>query len=221
MRQIILDIESKPNPDLVDIFNSKIKAKATLKDPVKIEADIEEKKSKSRKKMSVSPHFCEIVCVGVMELGNPESASVLTLKEFGDWLDKILNRSKDHDRLTIHDPIEFITYNGQKFDIPALINSFARYPEYISKNSFIHLKDSLLKYKAEFRQIQHKDLMIELCGPMLADFISLDTMLRIYCGTEKETLGDEFFANATDEELKKHCLEDLTFTADLYNKFYR
>ena len=218
VRQIVLDIESKPNPELVEIFNEGIKAPANIKDPVKIEAAIEKKKQASRKAMSVSPHFCEIVCIGVMELGRPETAAVPTLKEFGAFLDKILNRPKDHDRLTIHDPIELIGYNSKSFDIPALINSFARHPDFISSSSFHALRDCL-KFKTEFNQIKHTDLMLEICG--YKEFMSLDTMLRIYCGTEKETLGDEFFSTATDEELKKHCLEDLTYTEQLYNKFYR
>jgi len=218
MRQIILDIETKPNPDLVDIFNEGIKAPANIKDPDKIAAAIEKKKLASRKAMSVSSHFCEIVCVGVMELGRPETAAVPTLKEFGAWLDGALNRPKDGGRLEIHDPLEIITYNGKNFDIPALINSFARHPKYISANTFQALRDCL-KFKTEFNQIRHTDLMVELCG--FKEFMPLDTMLKIYCGTEKETLGDEFFSTATDEELKKHCLEDLTYTEQLYNKFYR
>ena len=217
-KQIILDIETKPNPDLVDLFNEGITAPKNIKDPVKIEAAIEKKKLASRKAMSVSPHFCEIVCVGIMELGRPETAAVPTLKEFGVFLDRLLNRPKDGGRLEIHDPIEFITYNGKNFDMPALINAFARHPDYLSKNSFVSLRDCM-KYKAEFNQIRHTDLSVELNG--FKDFMPLDTLLRIYCGTKKETLGDDFFNNATDDDLKKHCLEDLTFTSDLYTKFYR
>jgi len=218
MRSIILDIETRRNESLVDIYNEGIKAPANIKDPAKIEAAIEKKKLASRKAMSVSPHFCSIVCIGVMEVGKPETASVPTLQEFGVFLDRLLNRPKDGGRLDIHDPIEFITYNGKSFDIPALVNSFARNPEYISANSFVALRDCL-KYKQEFNPIKHTDLMVELCG--YKDFMPLDTLLKIYCGTKKETLGDEFFSNATDEELKKHCLEDLTYTEQLYNKFYR
>jgi len=218
MKSIILDIETRRNESLVDMFNEGIKAPANIKDPDKIAAAIEKKKLASRKAMSVSPHFCEIVCVGVMELGRPETAAVPTLKEFGALLDKILNRPKDHDRLIVHDPIEFITYNGKSFDIPVLINSFARHPEYISANSFQSLRDCL-KFKTEFNQIKHTDLMLELCG--YKEFMSLDTMLQIYCGVEKTTKDNSFFETATDGELKVHCLEDLHFSEMLYKKFYR
>jgi len=218
MRQIILDIETKPNPDLVDIYNEGIKAPANIKDPDKIAAAIEKKKLASRKAMSVSPHWSQVICIGVVESGNPETASVLTLKEFGAWLDKTLNRPKDGGRLEVHDPIEFIGYNSKAFDIPALINGFVKHPEYISANSFHSLRDCL-KFKTEFNQIRHTDLMLEICG--YKEFMPLDTLLQIYLGKEKDTKSNEFFETATDEELKVHCKQDILFTDELYRRFYR
>ena len=61
--------------------------------------------------------------------------------------------------------------------------------------------------------------MVELCG--YKEFMSLDTMLRIYCGVEKTTKDNSFFETATDEELKVHCMDDISQTAMLYEKFYR
>jgi len=218
VRKIVLDCETVPNPDLVDIFNEGIKAPANIKDPDKIAAAIEKKKLASRKAMSVSPHWNTIVCIGVMELGRPETAATPSLKEFGAFLDKILNRPKDHDRLTVHDPIELIGYNSKSFDIPTLINSFVKHPEYISANSFHSLRDCL-KFKTEFNQIRHTDLMLEICG--YKEFMPLDTLLQIYLGKEKDTKSNEFFETATDEELKVHCKQDILFTDELYRRFYR
>lgn len=221
MQQFIIDIETRPDESLNDIFNAGIKPPANYKTDEAKEKYIEKQKEASHKKMATNPHFCKIVCVGVLDVENPEKKCVLTLEEFGQFLDRLLNRPKDNGRLTVHDPIELITYNGQNFDIPALINGFVKNPDFISKNTFVHLKDSLKKFKPEFQQLRHVDLLIELNGFGKDKFMKLDTLMQIYLGVTKTDQGDEFFSTATDTELKSHCLEDIEMTYKLYKKFYR
>jgi hypothetical protein len=77
---------------------------------------------------------------------------------------------------------------------------------------FVPLMD---KYGAGKRHIDLKEKLAMKYG----EYKSLDSYLQIYCSKTKETLGDEFFRNASDEDLKKHCLQDLELTEDLYLTF--
>ena len=218
MHPYIIDIETRPDEALVDIFNAGIKPPANYKTDEAKEKYIKKQKEASHKKMATNPHFCKIICVGVLDVENPEKKCVLTLEEFGQFLDRLLNRPKDGGRLEVHDPVELIGYNSKNFDIPALVNGFAKNPKLTSVGSFIALRDCM-KFKQEFQQIKHTDLMLDL--NRYGDFTSLDTLMQVYLGIEKNTKDDDFFKTATDEEIKQHCLEDLEYTNKLYKLFYR
>lgn len=212
----ILDIETKPDRNLLEIFNESVKPPGNLKDPAKIEAALEEKRAESPKLMSVSSDWNEIVCVGVKPLG--EEPLMMTFEEYVLWLEQdygtvntenLANKKGMKGIQNKHRP--FITFNGKVFDIPTImkygIKKGADLP-------YEMLKNSTDKYKAQ----NHIDLMERLSFKW-GEYVSLDTYLRIYLGIQKETCGDDFFRTATVEQLRKHCAQDLEYTEQLYEKF--
>ena len=190
MNIYILDIETKPNGDLIEMYEENLKAPSNIKDPVKIEAAIAKKKAETFKKMAVSKHYSEIACIGVKPLGEPGKA--LDLQQFADLL--------------LSDDASFITFGGKRFDFPIIINNLVRHN---IKTNYDRLKQTIKRWSSEV----HVDLEELLSG---TDYISLDSLAQIYLGKVKTPID---FETCTQEELEAHCIEDLELTEELYNKF--
>lgn len=210
----IIDLESRPDPKLLKIFEENIKPDARLKDPAKIAESIREKIEDGRKDMAVDPDWATIVCVGVKEFG--KEPMVMSPEEYCEWLKQPREeldqkRWKNIEESSTNASQKMVTFNGRNFDIPLLIKYGIKHGLDFPYSTFINALD---KYKGN----NHVDLMEKL-SMVFGKSKSLDTYMRIYLGIQKETLGDEFFRNATDEELKKHCLQDLVYTEELYKKF--
>jgi predicted PolB exonuclease-like 3'-5' exonuclease len=188
-KKYILDIESKPQEDLVEMFIENIKIPKTYKDKEKIKAYIEEKKSELRKQMSVDPDYADIICIGLKEIGGESK----------------LYNIEDLVPILKEKPI-LITFNGKGFDIPLLIKAG------IKRGLDFPYQDLRLMLKRYSTDL-HTDLMELICDK---DYKSLDTLLQIYLGIKKTPID---FGAATEEEIKTHCLEDLENTEKLYNKF--
>jgi len=180
----VIDIESKPNKKLNKLFK-KVR-------PGILPADL-------HKAMSTSPDFCEIVCIGIKQIGG-QTRVLDSIEQLGtpEW-NRVLTQ------------MPFITYNGKVFDLPVLIKAGVRAGV---KLPYARLSKACKKWGYGDR---HLDLMEKLSFG--GRWQSLDTMLQIYCGIEKETKGNDFFMKATDKELKQHCAEDLELTTKLYSKF--
>lgn len=156
-------------------------------------------KSKNpRKDMSVDPDFCHIVCIGIKEI-KKEPIIITDLFQLEDWFNKELD-----------DATSLVTFNGKQFDLPAIIKSGIKHG---MKYPYKELMTMTEKYKSK----NHFDLMQLLSFG--GKYKSAEAYLRVYCNTQKKTLGDDFFANASDQDLIDHCLEDLQFTEDLLKKF--
>lgn len=210
MSLIFLDIETRPNKKYEDLYE--IEPNKLLKDPAKIAEDIEKKEKGKQKLMACDPDFNEIVCIGLKPLG--EKPFTLTLPEFAEWLPQKMTAKVgtwDAPVATTNAGRRFVTFNGKNFDFPTIIKAGIREGLDMPYNVFLKACD---KYRAD----NHIDLMEKL--PIVwGQAKSLDKYMRIYLGIQKETLGDEFFRNATDKELIKHCLQDLEYTEQLFNKF--
>ena len=210
----ILDIETRPDRNLVGLFNEGIKPDSRLKDPVKIAESIKEKQEESIKAMSTDIDYSEIVCIGIKEF--EKDPVTMTLQEYADWLEERQAGLGEKEWKTPAESSKnkvqkMITFNGKAFDIPIIVNCGIK--------QGINLPYAMLLEACDkYRAVNHLDLMEKL-GRVYGKQKSLDAYMRIYLGIKKETLGDEFFRNATDEELKKHCLEDLVYTEELYKKF--
>ena len=201
MTKYILDIETKINPDLQEIFSEFAKQPKTLKDPEKIEAW-------KRKKNMVDIDYADIACIGLKELG--KEGKILSLKEMEAWFaDREFIPATSRWETDAWD-FEFITFNGKAFDIPLLIRQGL-------KNNLKFPYRYLVKMTNKWKNNGHTDLMTEL-----GDFgrnKSLDHYLGIYLGIRKDTVGDDFFKNATQADLEEHCLMDLDQSEKLYEMF--
>jgi len=187
----VMDIETKPQDDLVETFP--IKGRANLKDPEKIKLDIEEKEKGRHKKMSTDPDYADIICIGIKQVG--EEGKLYKLEDMEEWFKANSN-------------FEFITYNGKKFDIPLLIFQGIK-----NKLNFPYRKlaDMCKRWKIN----GHYDLM-EIHSELSGEWKSKDLLCKIYLG---ETPYKVDYAISTDEEIGKRCLSDLKFQEELYNKF--
>ena len=194
MRTFIVDCETKPQANLVDLFNENISAPKNIKDPEKIKLAIEKKKLDSVKGMSVDTDFAEIFCIGVKELG--EEPKLLTIQEFADLLN--------------NNSVELVTFNGKKFDLPLIIKQGIKQKINLP---YKNLKKATERFNKN-GTIRHLDLM-ELLGDY-GSYKKMDTYLQIYLGIAKKEID---FATCADEELKEHCREDLVNSELLYDKF--
>jgi len=188
----VLDIETKPQENLINLVSEGIKASGVLKDPEKIKADIEAKKLGLKKTMSVDTDLADIICIGIKRIGDYEPV-LYSIKEFETFM-------------TINPLAVFITFNGKKFDIPLLIKQGV-------KNDLNLPYQRLKEMCKRWSNLGHYDLMEIICD---GDYKSLDLLLQIYCGIKKTPID---FETASEEEIKKHCLEDLANTEKLWNKF--
>lgn len=202
----ILDIETRADKRLLPVFSASARPPRNLKDPEKIQEWFAKKEADSSRLMATDPDYADIVCIGVKEIG--EAGFALTPTEFLEWLREPV-REGSKDKRGDHET--FITFNGKNFDLPVLI-------KYGIKNG---LDLPYSRYMAGCRKwgtyAGHTDLLEVLANGL--EYKSLDTYLRIYLGIEKETSGDDFFRKATDEELMKHCVQDLEYTEQLVEKF--
>lgn len=188
----VLDIETVPNENLfVTLPNNIVKIDKRFTDPAKIEAV-------KWKKFATDPDLCTIRCLGIKELDKPGKLyNGLDLEKF----------FKENSNFNL------ITFDGKRFDLPVLIKSGLRGGLDLPYKKLIEMTG---KYKSP----GHYDL-ISICsfnGDMSVKK-SLDNYLRIYLNIQKETIGNEFFQNASNEEIRKHCLQDLEYTEQLFKKF--
>lgn len=190
-KKFTIDIESKPQANLVDLYTKGIKAPKTYKDEEKIKEYIENKANEFKKKMSVDTDYADIICIGIKELGKePKLYYKETIEQF----------FKENEK-----PV-FITFNGKKFDIPLLM-------KWGIKNNldlpYQYLKGMTKRWSTEW----HIDLQEVICDNT---YKSLDELLQIYLGISKKPID---FNTASEKEIKEHCLEDIINSELLYNKF--
>lgn len=190
---IVLDLETKPQKNLVDMFTNGISVPKTYKDEEKINAYIDKKKQESVKLMSVDPDYADILCVGIKDLETGHG-DVYEGKELPDLLKK-------------YEKKKIITFNGKTFDMPVIIKYGVKHGLDLP---YKRLKDACRKWGTYGG---HYDLMEAISN---GKFKSLDEYAQIYLGREKTPID---FESADDKEIKKHCLEDLDITEQLFNKF--
>ena len=199
----ILDIETHPNLDFLPLFESEIKPDGRIKDAVKQETYKKKKADETfHKSMSTDTDLSEIFCIGIKEVGSDKS-ELYNLSDMPEWF--VNNQD-----------FKLITYNGKKFDLPTIIKAGIRYRLEFPYGTLM----SMTKKYADIQTTGHCDLMQLISFDSNLDKTkSENAYLRIYLNKEKETIGNDFFENATDEELRQHCLDDLVLTEELFLKF--
>jgi predicted PolB exonuclease-like 3'-5' exonuclease len=194
MKTLILDLETKPNEKLINLFTSKIKAY------------IEEKKSEAVKGMSIDVDYCEIKCIGIKI--DEEPAKLISLKDlidlFNEHIEIKSELASEYESRVVN--FKIITFNGKKFDLPIIIREAIRQG---LKAPFKTIKD----WTKRFQVGNHIDLM-EMLNDQ--DYKSLDLYSQIYLGEEKTPID---FETCSDKELEEHCLSDVEMTYRLFDKF--
>jgi hypothetical protein len=209
-RVFICDLESKGDPKLFDTFCANIKPDPRLKDPAKIDANLNSKIEEALFDMALDHDFCEIICVGVYDL-HENKKHLFTPVEFAKWLNGFEKVSKKDQmgpsKTKRYQSYRMVGFNSRAFDLPILIKHGIRhgidYP-------YEWMVNQLDKYKGT----AHIDLMEKL-SMVWGKNKSLDQYLQIYCGVAKTPID---FKEATEEEIKAHCSEDLDNTKLLFEK---
>lgn len=207
----VLDIETRGDKRLLEVFKNTIKVPGNYKNPEKIQEYMEEALLEAGKDMAVDPDYAEIICVGVKEFGEENKPMIFTLQEFAEWYLKDIKHPNVDGARTQNYKQVMVTFNGTNFDIPLLIKAGIRNEVMLP---YQHLVMQLDKWKGT----GHIDLATKLSFTY-GKFKSLSHYTQIYLGEKKDTEGDDFFRNATDEEIKQHCADDLILTEKLFNKF--
>ena len=101
----ILDLESRPDPKLVEVARANIKAPKNYKDAEKIDAYLAQKYQELDKLMATDPDYTDIVCIGVKKLGeSPKIYQASELEQiFKDFSEEVM-----------------IGFNIKSFDIPVI-----------------------------------------------------------------------------------------------------
>ena len=148
--------------------------------------------------MMVDTDYSQIKLIVIKELD--QKARAVSLKELATYFE---DKRKDGE------PVYIITFNGKKFDLPIIIKQGL-----INKLDlpYWELKQACERYGKG--SINHTDLM-EVIG-QYGDFKSLDKYMQIYLGIKKTPID---FMTCTDEELKEHCIDDVTNLEALYKLF--
>jgi uncharacterized protein YprB with RNaseH-like and TPR domain len=201
----ILDIETRGDKKLLEVYIENITAPKTYKDPDKIAEYIENKKLEASKGMAVDPDFNEIICIGIKEAGKP--GVLMTLQEYATWLKQSVPTTEGSAKIQ-NLFRKTITFNGKQFDIPVILRNGIKQGIDLP---YFDLMQQCDKYKAK----NHIDLMQEL-SIGYGNYKSLDKYLQIYLGIKKTEID---FNTASESEIRTHCLEDLENTAKIYNLF--
>jgi hypothetical protein len=114
MKQILFDIETIANPAIIPLLPP-VEAKGNLTDPVKIAADIAEKKQKQTETLGLDKTTCLICCVTTLDVDEGEPQSIILNP---DTLDEKALLEEFWE--VVHPYSKFVTFNGNGFDVPVL-----------------------------------------------------------------------------------------------------
>uniref|UniRef100_A0A6H1ZS55 Putative DNA polymerase n=1 Tax=viral metagenome TaxID=1070528 RepID=A0A6H1ZS55_9ZZZZ len=205
---VILDIETRGDKRLENLFMDNIKAPGNIKDPDKIAMAIRKKEQEATKEMAVDTDFNEIICIGIKVVD--EEPQLMNLREFVDWYNTEVKVSETDIGRRTNGMRTMVTFNGKCFDLPTMIKGAIKEGlEDFPYQDFILMMD---KYKSKGRYI---DLMDDI-GMVWGKNKSLDKYLQIYLGVAKKDID---FETAGVDEIKEHCLEDLLNSEKLFKKF--
>lgn len=203
---LALDLETISDPTMLDIL-PEITAKASLKDPEKIEADLEAKKVKQIADMGLDPMMNLICCAGWCDENGTGSLSITEatheaekklLIDFWEVLSEY-----DH----------FVTFNGRSFDLRAM-----------HLHGITHgIRPAINIDKGRYNRGNHTDLRQILAGSDMFAKGKLDFFCKKYLGDHKTEGIDgaqvqSFFEMGLHEDIAEYCEKDCNLTYRLYKK---
>ena len=199
MKVLAIDIETMPDESMIERL-PEVVADARLKDPEKIQADVDKKRKEQIAKMALNPLYGKIACVGYYGADYQEV-------QFGDEVQLIktfLERSAQN---------IVVTWNGKNFD----------YDFVIKRGVILDVCPLCLleKYTERFKQSTHIDLMEKWCG--YGKYLSLDEISSVLLHSHKvdfdvAKIKDLVGKEEGREEIKKYCLNDCRLVYDLARK---
>ena len=199
MKVLAIDIETIPNEEMLDRL-PEVVADARLKDPEKIQADIDRKKKEQMSKMALNPLYGKIACIGYY---GDELREVKFGKE-EDLIREFLERSSKN---------VVVTWNGKGFD----------YDFVIKRGVILGVCPLCLldKYTDRFKLTTHIDLMEKWCG--YGKYLSLDEISSALLNLKKQQCNVELIKDiiTTAEGRKQvadYCLNDCRLTYELAQK---
>lgn len=201
---VVLDCETRGSSALMELYLENIQAPKTYKDPEKIAEYIRNKQDEAFKGMAVDPDFNEIICIGIKEEG--KEGVLLDLQGYADWLKGTTEMEYGAKVQNLYR--KCVTFNGKSFDFPTIIRAGIKQGIDLP---YVELMGMCEKFKSK----NHIDLMQDLAVGY-NNYKSLDKYLQIYLGIAKTPID---FDEADDDEIKRHCLEDLANTEKLFLKF--
>lgn len=197
-----VDIETIPDLSMLDLL-PEVKASKVLKDPEKIEKDLNEKRLKQIEEMSLDPVFAKVICVC---LYNPKNKITL-LGEEKDIIQKFWSEIGNHGQI--------FTYNGRGFDIDVLLKRGLRY-------DIGHFYTDCLLYRPKHMGGRVVDLMEVFCK--YGEYRKLDTLAEVYLGKKKIEIDCKKFpellkSHEGELQIAEYCMRDAELTWELAKKF--
>ena len=205
-----LDIETIPNPDKFDLLPEP-EASKVLRDPAKIEADIEAKRIAQREKAALDPLFGRVAAVAFVG----EVDEVAVIRESTDDDERILIAGIFGCLGT--NGARIITFNGIGFDLPFIYKRaliLGVHPATFGAPPLTH-------WTQRYRNDYHYDLMQIWSGWKSGEYAKLDTVAKLVLGRGKVECDVTKIAEmiTTDEgrsEVAEYCKQDTRLTWDLF-----
>jgi predicted PolB exonuclease-like 3'-5' exonuclease len=210
---VAFDLETIADPAMIDIL-PEVKPAGNLKDPAKIEADIEAKKMKQIADMGLSPAMNMICCAGWAWLdddGNIQTDSLSITEASADQEKNLL--LKFWDALGQFD--HFVSYNGRHFDLRCMLLHGIGYG----------IRPSVNIDKGRYNRTgsNHTDLRPILAGEDKFASGKLDFFCRKFLGDQKTDGIDgaqvqSFFDMGLTSDVEEYCKKDCELTLRLFQK---
>lgn len=212
MKIAAIDIETLPDMEMVE-FLPEPEASKVLKDPAKIEADLQKKREKQIEDMGLNPHMNTICCIGayIVDTDGSEiqSYALLLEDEKAGSKRKLL---QDFWEL-VKDIDHFVTFNGRGFDIRHIY----------THNMRLQVRPSVQIDQGKYNKGNHTDVRLALNGDDPFGKGNLNYFAKIFLQDQKTEgldgkLVNDLWQMGAYDEIKEYCLQDCKLTFRLFER---
>lgn len=210
MKHLIIDIETRSNPELdtPELWAermSAVQAPANYKDPVKIANYISEEQIKMRDRMALNAYHGLIACIGIGSIFNAHEPVVLhgddiSLASEKDLLARTGAVLKD---LAGKSQLAIVGYNVRDFDLPFIYGRLMA--------NEINWPTNIMPKPRDYRRV------IDLYGLLGAG--RLDDWMQT-CGLGKKKVAGKDLLTLSLPDLIEHCAADVTAECIIANRLW-